>query len=461
LSPETLEGVVASSSPVPPPLTRRRRDLPALTGVRFLAAWYVVMFHALPGLARRYPVPKWMATFFSNGYLAVGLFFVLSGFILAYTYEGQIDAVGSRRRFWEARFARIYPVYFLSLAMSYWFAVGLPVGLPVGTRLAVLDMVQSWNPFHPDMAGAWNYPAWTLSAEAFFYICFPFVVPWLSRRGDRALFWLTALLLLICVFGHTPVKGLGDWKSHAAFFERFVSLPVLRIPEFLVGVVMGLIFLRREPGDKQVSRPLRVYPAVLLTLAVLSLFEHNPVSPVILPFSVLVYELARGGSLLARFLSTRAMVLLGGASYSVYLLRYPVTSWTRLLFSHASSRFARLGELAGPLILVIFSILYFSAGKNPRGKRYGAGSPGPAPRDRRRRVRSATLDRCSGTPGPSLLRRKNESDFLRTRAQFPFGKHKPRRASVRPAYMIVRGADYQILCMACGPILCEYPVAGC
>jgi peptidoglycan/LPS O-acetylase OafA/YrhL len=65
-------------------LARQRRDLPALTGIRFFAAWYVVLFHALPGLARRYPVPKLLATFLSNGYLAVGLFFLLSGFILTY-----------------------------------------------------------------------------------------------------------------------------------------------------------------------------------------------------------------------------------------------------------------------------------------------------------------------------------------------------------------------------------------
>jgi peptidoglycan/LPS O-acetylase OafA/YrhL len=44
-------------------LARQRRDLPALTGIRFFAAWYVVLFHALPGLARRYPVPKLLATF--------------------------------------------------------------------------------------------------------------------------------------------------------------------------------------------------------------------------------------------------------------------------------------------------------------------------------------------------------------------------------------------------------------
>ena len=138
----------------------------------------MVLFHAYPGFIRRYPLPHALETFLSHGYLAVGLFFLLSGFILAYTYDGNIDGHANRVRFWEARFARIYPVYLLSLVMAFAFAGELALG----TRAAVVAMVQAWNPFNPDMAGAWNYPAWTLSAEAFFYICFPFR----RCRGFRA-----------------------------------------------------------------------------------------------------------------------------------------------------------------------------------------------------------------------------------------------------------------------------------
>jgi peptidoglycan/LPS O-acetylase OafA/YrhL len=339
----------------------RRKDLPALTGVRFLAAWYVVLFHAYPGFVRRYPVPRAVETFLSNGYLAVGLFFLLSGFILAYTYEGNIDGRARRARFWEARFARIYPVYLLSLVMAFAFSGELALS----TRAAVIGMVQAWNPFNSDMAGAWNYPAWTLSAEAFFYICFPFVLPWLSRRSERALYWLMAALLVICVLGHTPVKGLGDWKNHAGFFVRYVPLPALRFPEFLLGVVMGLRFLRAGNAEKRPGRPLVVCVAVLGTLAALSLPIGDWVSLVILPFSVLVYELACGGTLLTEFLSTRVMVLLGGASYSVYLLRYPVSSWMRVLVDLLPPAFVRAGELLTPVVLVLFSIAVFRYWEEP------------------------------------------------------------------------------------------------
>jgi peptidoglycan/LPS O-acetylase OafA/YrhL len=332
--------------------------------VRFFAAWYVVLFHAYPGFARRYPIPHALETFLSNGYLAVGLFFLLSGFILAYTYDDNIDGRANRVRFWEARFARIYPVYLLSLVMAFAFSGELALG----TRAAVVGMVQAWNPLNPDMAGAWNYPAWTLSAEAFFYICFPFVLPWLSRRNSSALYWLTAALLVVCVLGHTPVKGLGDWKNHAGFFVHYVPLPALRIPEFLLGVVMGLQFLRAGSTENRPGRSLVVWAAVLGTIASLSLPIGDWVSLVILPFSVLVYELACGGTLLAEFFSTRIMVLLGGASYSVYLLRYPVTMWMRALVEQLPPAFVRAGELLTPVVLVLFSIAVFRYFEEPARK---------------------------------------------------------------------------------------------
>src|ERR1700722_1849439 len=63
-----------------------RSPLPALTGLRFFAAFYVVLGHAVPWLEPRFRVPAFVNTFLANGYLAVSLFFLLSGFILSYTY---------------------------------------------------------------------------------------------------------------------------------------------------------------------------------------------------------------------------------------------------------------------------------------------------------------------------------------------------------------------------------------
>ena len=92
------------------------RDLPNLTGIRFLAAFWVLGFHTMP----RSGLPRPVAAFWDAGFSGVSLFFVLSGFILAHVYGG--SAVSDRpfpsQRFLVARFARVYPAYAAALVFS-------------------------------------------------------------------------------------------------------------------------------------------------------------------------------------------------------------------------------------------------------------------------------------------------------------------------------------------------------
>jgi len=340
-------------------LTRHKRPLLALTGIRFIAAFYVVVFHALPWLQQHFALPQPVLTFLGNGYLAVSLFFILSGFILTYTYEGQIEGRLNRTHFWEARFARIYPVYLLSLILAYAFERGL--SLP--TRVAVLTMVQAWNPRAPALTGAWNYPAWSLSVEIFFYLCFPFLLLWMSRSSDRMLHWLIVVLGAACVLLHTPVRGLGI-LDRTSFLANNVPLPVLRIPEFLMGMAIGLKVLRT---GRAAPRPhhLRLYAAVFACIVLLSSPLGPWVSLVAIPFGIVVHDLTEAASLLARALATRPMVLLGSASYTVYLLQFPVRSWTRAFFAHFFPRYSSLGTTLTPVILVFFSIAVFYVWEEP------------------------------------------------------------------------------------------------
>jgi peptidoglycan/LPS O-acetylase OafA/YrhL len=338
----------------------RRTALPALTGVRFFAAFYVVLSHSLPWLAMRFRIPWPAKIFLSNGYLAVAMFFLLSGFILAYTYDGQIAGSRNRARFWEARFARIYPVYLLSLVLAYWFERGLHVK----TQIAVLTMTQAWNPLSPETVGAWNYPAWTLSVEAFFYLVFPSLLPFLSRRSTVALRCMGIACLVVAVLGHTPLEGLQNRESFASL-GSLIPLPVWRLPEFLLGVVLGLYFLRTDAFSQKPSRPATVALAVAGILLALSLPLGKWVSLVIIPFAVLIYELACANNWLAMILSTRWMVLLGGASYAIYLLQFPVRAWTRTLFQHFSASVQSLSAPLTPLILIVFSIAVFRFWEEP------------------------------------------------------------------------------------------------
>jgi peptidoglycan/LPS O-acetylase OafA/YrhL len=116
-----------------------RKHIGALTGLCFFAALYVFVFHFGSGLAERSGVPAQIVIFLSNGYLGVSIVFVLSGFILTYTYRQRVD---SPQAFALARFARRYPVYFLALSIA------LPLALRQPKKYWMcLSMVQSWTPF--------------------------------------------------------------------------------------------------------------------------------------------------------------------------------------------------------------------------------------------------------------------------------------------------------------------------
>lgn len=347
------------------PQSARRPALLALTGVRFFAAFYVVLFHTLPFLKSRFQLNSGLEHFLSNGNLAVAFFYLLSGFILAYTYEGKVENLRDYVRYLRARFARIYPVYLLALLMI------LPFQLKTAlvARLAVLFMVQAWNPAYPGLAGAWNYPAWSLSVEAFFYVTFPVFLIAMSKCSARTLRLVMSVFLLVSVVLHTPTMVLGVWNGTT--YGLLIPLPVLRLPEFLVGVALGLLFLR---SGQRPRRSVLFYLAAASAVVVLSLPIGNWVSIVMIPASYMLYELAFSDALPARLFSSGPLVLLGGASYAIYLLQYPVRAWTKLLFSYAGASFSFLGIALTPVLLTVFSIAVFRYWEEPVRKLLHPGS---------------------------------------------------------------------------------------
>lgn len=341
-------------------LTFHRTPLPALTGIRFVAAIQVVIFHFGAGFASRHHAPLLVTNALANGWTAVTLFFILSGFILSYTYCGQIEEPGGKTRFWEARFARVYPVYFLSLILCWPFNSHPGPGLSI----AVFTMVQTWNPFHVEYGGVWNMPAWTLSTEAFFYLLFPFVLPLLEKFSVRTLRLITAATLLLIVFGHTMTSAINPLTR-----VTYLPLPAFRFPEFLAGMTLGLIFLR---SPRPSPRPWLSLAAVLATLAILCFVKGPWLSLLAIPLAVLIYELAAGHSLLARLLGSRPLILLGGASYAIYLLQEPVRSWMHVAITGSYDLRTEKGGidvLLSPVVLIVFSIGVFLLWEEPMRKR--------------------------------------------------------------------------------------------
>ncbi|SEU22304.1 acyltransferase family protein [Stigmatella erecta] len=301
----------------------------ALTGLRFLAALHVVVFHF--GGVWFENLPGALQALSACGYASVGLFYVLSGFVLAYNYltpEGGVKA--EPRSFWAARLARVYPVYALALVLlaptviqGSLEANTVPVAaakLLLG-GLSALLLVHAWL---PPVALYWNPPGWSVSVEAFFYAVFPFAAPWLGRLrrgqlwGAMGGFWLLGLLPSLVYLGLQVDGGLNVLKFN----------PLLRLPEFLMGLVLGRLFLGESPSPRHSGALLAPAAAVLL----LGAFAMSPSIPFVLlhnallapAFAALVYGLARGGGALGWVLSRPLLLRLGEASYALYILQYPV-----------------------------------------------------------------------------------------------------------------------------------------
>lgn len=275
----------------------------SLTSLRFIAAMMVVAHH------------YWG---FEAGYAGVGFFFVLSGYVLALNYEGRVGTWAERQDFWFRRFARIYPTHLLT------FLFALPLGASLATLPANLALLQSWIPVG-SFAMSVNKPSWSISNEAFFYALFPLL---LGIRWRTLALWgagLLALALLWPLGEAFTVRGLEIRPTHWFFYV----FPPVRLFEFALGV--ALVGVRGKTNG--------VHEVGAIALAAASILALPLLKPSIgwaiffIPASAaLVYVFARGEGPISRLLSNRWLVLLGDASFMLYMIHWPLmhylgTAW--------------------------------------------------------------------------------------------------------------------------------------
>ena len=334
-----------------------RPQLPALTGVRIFAALHIYFFHlkqAHDAGLLRFPLfsqlPAPVANLIGRGYVSTGFFFELSGFLLAYAClkpSGALHAAPAA--FWKARFARLYPLYFLSLVLLAPAPALLPFTAKNPTPLEItvgvstsLTLTQAWFPRY---ALWWNAPAWALSAFGAFYLVFPWYGRLISGLGERGLIRLVvamATLSWVPAAAYVLLDSSGDaWTANSITLGGF-WLNVLRFnplawaPQFFAGVAVGRLFgLLVDRGGLQLNDSLRVSGGDLVAFAMVLFLALTPRIPYVLlrhgmltPFTLLVIaELARGHGLLARVFSWRAFALLSEASFSLFALQMPAGLW--------------------------------------------------------------------------------------------------------------------------------------
>jgi peptidoglycan/LPS O-acetylase OafA/YrhL len=351
-----------------------RTRLDPLTGLRFLAAFAVVLDHYWTAFVWWDPTKSapsatapqatgWQQVLQAGGH-GVDCFFVLSGFILAYTYispAGQFR--GSRAGFWIARIARIYPIYLVGLAVDvvpflmrehHLGGVLATVGSTPLLAQTWLPSVNTWN--------AWDPPSWSLSVEAFFYVCFPIAVVALARKSRRQL-WLIAGLsvALFAIIPAALIITVEAWRPSSSWLldQALYYNPLVRLPEFTLGIVLGILYTRRDKQSvpRCSGMPSPLYDIALLCLfaaavgvAVIPLPPHYLAAPLLLPlFAAAIVILAQERGVIASLLARRVCVWLGEVSYSIYILHAPLWAWLAWIASSGLHV-----ALASPILFPIY-----------------------------------------------------------------------------------------------------------
>ena len=260
------------------------------------------------------------AHFFKEGFVGVSFFFILSGFIIAYNYQKRLQENKiTKRSFWVARIARVYPLHWLTLLIA------IILGNYVTTSgsmdwfkhfLASLTLTNAYIP-KADYFFSFNSPSWSLCCEQLFYICFPFLVP-LTKNYKHLLcaFGIIAVLLIVGMY-FTPADDIkGYWYVN----------PVTRFPDFIVGMLLFQLYerLKNKNITSMQGSIMEVASVILFCVFYLyasevpkvyrySCFYWLPVAVVLISFS-----LQKG--ILSRILSNRFLVIGGEISYSFYLI---------------------------------------------------------------------------------------------------------------------------------------------
>jgi peptidoglycan/LPS O-acetylase OafA/YrhL len=335
-------------------------ELKALTGLRIVAALWVVGFHfhftALPGVAA---VNRILGPLITQGALGVDLFFVISGFVIAHTH---LDRLGpafrpfATARFVWARLCRMWPLYLVVLhVFGLWLVAKLAWGhdsnvafqavqpvVSVTEWVRQLAGVQMWDHAYLDGA-SWVGPTWSLSAEWLAYLLFP-----VAALGFHRLRRLPAWVLA------TAAVALMSPIAHAYLTTGSPYYPYSWLVRIACGFTAGVLVclaVRRVRAHRTASVAATVLP--LLITAGLVLGERLG-GAVIALFPLLVGALALADRGPALVLARPWAVYGGRLSYALYLVHIPMFEvyWTALQHERALGPHTLLAHLTGLGVLV-------------------------------------------------------------------------------------------------------------
>lgn len=196
------------------------------------------------------------------------------------------------------------------------------------TALLNALLVQAWLPIS-QLVFSWNAPAWSISAELWFYLLFPFLA-----STNRLWLWITALAAIAAGIA-LAVPVISPNQFGWSFIHAIQQHPAVRVLEFAAGVIAGRIFnagLRLRGGTILEITAI----AIVALYAVTSIDVQNIISAAgfvtvgiwysqsggMFAFAFAIFVFAQGGGVISRLLSWEVFVLLGEISFATYMLHY-------------------------------------------------------------------------------------------------------------------------------------------
>ena len=313
-------------------MDHRPAEIRSLTGLRGVAACWVMLYHAEFRAGSTAP----LRVLIDHGYLAVDLFFILSGFVLALNHAPAFrrDREAAYAGFLRKRLARTYPLYLVATLVCFaLIRAGAYTGRhATGWALAAnLALIQSWH----TRFGSIDGPGWSVSAEWGAYLLFPlFCRAALSGPAWRG--WAVAALCLLAIatLSILPDAWAGEAGGRAGPLDLWVGASYAPGLRCLAGFGLG-VALFRAAGHRLghgLWQRARGHPLLCpaLAIALLGLLSVRGADVVIVAlFAGLILALSGGTDRVTRVLGAGPIRFLGTISYALYLVHEPVLAGWR------------------------------------------------------------------------------------------------------------------------------------
>ncbi|WP_274370269.1 acyltransferase family protein [Morganella morganii] len=282
-------------------------SLHGLTIFRFIAAFYVFVFHC----HLRFPFggPVWLTDFIGNGAIGMTFFFVLSGFVMAWS-----SRCGLRKDYIKARIVRIYPAYLFMGLITLPFIFQYDLKTISTSLLLFFSSMQSWV---PQSFSIWNFGgSWSVSTELFFYFSFPLLFPIILSNPLKSL--LISILISSLII---PIMLIFNEYN---LFPSYYINPMYRLPEFVSGASLGVLLIKGRPTSIKFKKTLTLISILALILISprnnIAFIKNNIVT---LPATLFLIYILTVSKIKINLL-TIPLIYLGKISYSFYLMQLPI-----------------------------------------------------------------------------------------------------------------------------------------